>query len=516
MLEITEGHGDRRGLKYRGLVLHDADRAAEEARDQVMRVKAGGKGLIVVFGLGLGYHIKELADLWPQAKIVAFDPEPTLQDAYAKHAVDAEIGPDRLTIVHDWPALNDLLTQEIVHGDNPDPAVFRHPQYQTLFPKESEAFAGIINGARLRRAVMDKTIQEKGSLFLDNLAANLPDIMELPLLTKLQGRLPNRPGFIVGAGPGLEKNGSLLRNLDGPGLILAAASAWKPLLDKGVRPDMLVVVEAEDTSGFLRLAEPDPEAVLALASTAHPEHFHVPGFNRSVYHLSQGAAYILGAETFVPQAGTAGTAAFTIGLLWGLNPLVLIGQDQAFKSGRLHARGSPSPNPTPDEVTVFSVTDTEGREVQTHSAFAASLHWYTETAQYLKRRSPDQRLINASESGAGIPGIPNMTLQEVMNRLEKERRERLDPGKALTQTKRPDPDLVRGRLTQTWEIISRMSQIVRIAPEQGGRIVQDCRANHPFLHEALAGLTEPENPASVKEAIERTETLILKMLGALG
>ncbi|MDY6852787.1 MAG: 6-hydroxymethylpterin diphosphokinase MptE-like protein, partial [Thermodesulfobacteriota bacterium] len=365
MLEITQGNGDRRGLKYRGRVLHDADRATEEARDQVMQVKAEGKGLIVVFGLGLGYHIEELAGLWPQAKIVAFDPEPALQDAYAKHAADTGTGPDRLTIVRDWPSLNYLLTQEIVHGNNPDPAVFKHPEYQILFPKESEAFAGIINGARVRRAVMDKTIQEKGGLFLDNLADNLPDIMNLPLLTELQGRLPSRPGFIVGAGPGLEKNGDLLRNLDGRGLILAAASAWKPLLDKGVRPDMLAVVEAEDTSRFLRLAEPDPKALLALASTAHPEHFNVPGFNQSVYHLSQGAAYILGAETFAPQAGTAGTAAFTIGLLWGLNPLILIGQDQAFASDRLHVQGSPSPNPTPDEVTTFSVTGTGGDKVQT-------------------------------------------------------------------------------------------------------------------------------------------------------
>ena len=161
------------------------------------------------------------------------------------------------------------------------------------------------------------------------------------------------------------------------------------------------------------------------------------------------------------------------------------------------------------------MTDSKGREVQTHSAFAASLHWYTETAQYLGRRSPDRRLINASESGAGIPGIPSMTLQEVMNRLKTKSRERLDLKKALTQAKRPDPGLVRERLTQTREIISQVSQIIRTAPEQGKQIVQDCRASHPFLNEALAGLAQSENRASVKEVLAGTETLILKMLGAL-
>jgi len=515
MLEIIRNNDHQSGLRYRGVTIHHPDHPDEEARVHIAGVKAEMSGLLLVFGLGLGYHLEALAERWPQARIMAFDPDPALRKVFSEHVGLVDPNQNRLTVVHDWADLTEFITREIVHGNHPDPAVFIHPGYRILFPQDWRAFEDIIRGARLRRAVADKTRKEKGRLFLTNLAANLPDLLDRPDLTDLSGRLPGLAGFIVGSGPGLEKNGKLLRKVEGRGLILAAGSARRPLAELGVRPDMIIVVEAEDTSDFLKPAALSPDTLLVLASACHPAHFSVPGFTQTVFHATAGAACLLGQETFVPQAGTAGSAAFTLGLLLGLNPLVLVGQDQAFSDGRLHAQGTPGSPPSSSLKGFFQVEGIEGRPVPTHSGFVASLHWFAEAIQYLKEKSPERTVINASENGARIPGWPELRLEEVLRGLKPGPQKAADLPQLIAGLGRPEVGQVRERLEQTWAIIDRVSQLARAAPQGLSAAWNDCRANHPFLAEVLSAPADGYSLDEIKPSLQWAETLIIKMFEAL-
>jgi len=512
MLEIIRTSGRRPGLRYRGASIHHPDHPAEEARAHIAGIKAEDNGLILIFGLGLGYHLEALAHRRPQARIMAFDPDPALQQAFREHVNLLDLNQNRLTVIQEWAALNDFITREIVHGNHPEPAVFIHPGYRILFRKDWRTFEDIIRGARLRRAVADKTRKEKGRLFLTNLADNLPVLLERPVVTDLAESWPGLAGFIVGSGPGLEKNGRLLRNGEGRGLILAAGSARRPLAELGVRPDMIVVVEAEDTSDFLKPSGCSPESLLVLASASHPAHFQIPGFIQAVFHATAGAAYLLGQELFVPQAGTAGSAAFTLGLLLGLNPLVLVGQDQAFSNGRLHAPGTPGSPPSSSLKGFFQVAGVDSRPAPTHSGFVASLHWFAESAQYLKQKFPGRTVINASENGARIPGLPDSSLEEVLNRLKPGRKDDVGPPKPLADLGRPEAGQVRERLEQTWEIIGHLSQLARTAPQGLSAAWSDCRTHHPFLAEILNPDAAVRSVDESKENLQWAEALLIKMI----
>ena len=509
MLEIIDKN-QWPGLSYRGVTLHDPERPVREAEALVDGHGLSGKTLICVFGLGLGYHLRALWSRFPGTTVVAFDPEPELRRAYADFGFGPDQGKTKLIVAPDLDELDRLVTDEVVHGDHPDPGILIHPGYALLFPKETELFGQIVRGARLRRAVIDKTRREKGRDFLANLALNMPSVLTLPDLARLQNRLPALPGLIVGSGPGLEKNARLLKDLRGNALILAASSAWKPLIDLGIHPDVVVVIEADDTSGYL--TEGVPGTILALASASHPSHFQAPGFTRAVFHLTSGAAFICGSEDFVPQGGVAGSAAFTIGLLLGLNPLVLLGQDQAYGPAGLHARGTPG-EASIDDLAVFEVAGEDGRPVRTHSGLLASIQWYCESARYLKRHSPDKVLINATESGARIPGIPNMKFREVMDRY-------LKPGP-------PGPNLVKllhkpagstdwtvaGQiLRQTWELLDRVLEMFRYAPDRATEMLEACRSDHPFLREALAELDRDPSPTVARTLLLEVEGRVLDML----
>jgi hypothetical protein len=58
--------------------------------------------------------------------------------------------------------------------------------------------------------------------------------------------------------------------------------------------------------------------------------------------------------------------------------------------------------------------------------------WYEESAAYLRREDPQRILLNATEGGITIPGIPNISLQEA---LEKFCRNEFDFEKALQKRK---------------------------------------------------------------------------------
>jgi len=254
---------------------------------------------------------------------------------------------------------------------------------------------------------------------MENLAQNAGRLLTLPDLMLLKGRLPARAAFLVGSGPSLDQNAACLREVGERGLILAAASAVKPLLAHGVSPDVIVVLESEDTSSYLRLSEEEkavlaPGTILALASGCHPANFELTDFHKAVFHLSPGEALVFSRGAFLPQGGNAGTAAFALAYCWGLGPLVLVAQDQAYAGGgRLHAEGTPGGVVDQDSAPLV-VPGVDGGRVATNTGLLASLNWYAEAARTVKSKPFPPELINASAGGARIEGFEEADLGAVV------------------------------------------------------------------------------------------------------
>ncbi|MFH1140043.1 MAG: 6-hydroxymethylpterin diphosphokinase MptE-like protein [Pseudomonadota bacterium] len=516
MPEILPGTALGPGLKIRGRLIHDPASPLANALAEVKNLEKAERGLILCFGLGLGYHFQAVLSQWPDARIIAFEADAELRRAFEDHGPASDLVPDRLRIASTWTELNNLLTEELVHGPHPTPAVFVIPEYQKLFPDRVKTFKRLVFEALVRRRVSDHTWKEKGALFLANLADNLGNILNLPLITGLKPGPPAPPAFIVGSGPGLEKNGRLLVEARAKGLVLAASSAVKPLAAMGVRPDIVVFVEAEDTSRFLPPDLAHQDIILAIGSAAHPNHFQIPGFTNSFFHLTRGAAFICGEESFVPQAGTAGAAAFTLAFIMGLRPLVLVGQDQAFAPDRVHASGTPGDIPLTPDLAPYTVAGATESRVRTHAAFAASLHWFAESARYLKQKSPRTALLNASESGASIPGLPNVTLREVLDHLPRPSSPPPRPAESVPRLAKPSLEAAGRAVRETWNPLLQAEKVLRYRPEDASALVLDLRTNHPFLKEALAGIDPDAGPREIRTKIEAVEAEVLKMMEVLG
>jgi hypothetical protein len=316
----------------------------------------------------------------------------------------------------------------------------------------------------------------------------------------------------------LDENGALLKQASEFGLIICASAAVKPLLKFGVSPQVIMVLESSDTSRYLQLTAEElsvlwPQTVLAGAAGCHPNHITVPGYYRSLYHLNGGQAQLLSQGLFLPQGGNAGTAAFALAYVWGLNPLILVGQDQAYQGKLLHASETMDTVFEEDQGQTITVPGVFGTTVETNTSLMASLNWYAEAAQTARRKSNQIRLINASAAGASIRGFEEIPLNSVLASLP--RQSPLNLVSHLERLPKPSVKEIKSDLRQMNGILSSLRQLAgRQLPKALNEMMTIAKAS-AFMAQMLAPALRGGNRAGVLKELTRAETLIIKMLTKL-
>jgi hypothetical protein len=511
------------GLIYRNQAIHSSEDPWAEAAGWLARSQRHfpdqAPGLALVYGLGLGYHLKLLRRQYPDLRLLVYEPATDIKEFWA---LQPGLGPEDGEppfIFNSVDEFKSAVSREIVYGQPRGLLVVTAETYQTLDPEGGEAFLEYIRQELIRRAVIDRTRAHTGPAFMENLAQNAGRLLTLPDLMLLKGRLPARAAFLVGSGPSLDQNAVDLRDVGGRGLILAAASAVKPLLAHGVSPDVIVVLESEDTSAYLRLNEAErallkPEAILALASGCHPAHFELTDYPQAVFHVSPGEALVFSRGAFLPQGGNAGTAAFALAYCWGLGPLVLVAQDQAYADGlRLHADGTPGGVVAQDGSPLI-VPGLGGGQVATNTGLLASLNWYAEAARTVNSKSDPPELINASAGGASIEGFEEADLKSVVAGLPQVSGP-LNLAVVLPKLPLSSKEEVKGDVHQLAGVVSTLKRLASMDYRKAYAEIKDIGQISKFLERVLAEAQVADNRRELLAALERAERIMATMKLAL-
>ncbi|MCA1905447.1 MAG: DUF115 domain-containing protein [Desulfarculus sp.] len=418
-----------------GRPLHPARGALAAARAELVGqgVEAVGPGgLVVLVGQGLGWHARALLDQEPEANLLIYEPNSRTR------ALAAALGPD-LGAVEVIGQENDLLArlaQVLVYQTGRRVLVVSAPAYREAHPDLYQQVEKLVAEQVQRGRVDQLNRAAKRGQWLAHLEENFRFLLEYPDITRLAGRYCGVPALVVGAGPSLDQSLPLLAQQDlTPWLTIAAASALAPLVAAGLHPDLAMALEAKDESRQLIVADPK-RTLLAAASSAHPHHFRNQPGCRALFHLSPWLPKALGQGAPLANGGHVTSAAFTLALLWGCDPIVLVGQDLAFCQGRAYARGRPGS----DELAVAptrSVPAIGGGEVETSVVMAGYIDWYREAAAYLTQRRTGPRLVNATAQGAWLPGFEHLDLKTALESLPTQRRSFARPLEAVRQLAPP-------------------------------------------------------------------------------
>jgi hypothetical protein len=367
--------------------------------------RAGPEDLLVLAGSGLGWHARAALDKTQGPQVVVYEPHAerrALMAALGPRLAEAEIASDNEALAE---ALGKRLLYEAKGGRV---ALFSPPAYGQGAPEVEAAARDILERTRSRAYVDHQTRQSHNRDWLGHLVSNIKQMLEIADATLLAGVLEGSPAVVVGAGPSLDASLADLAAAQGKALIFAAASALGPLAKAGIVPHLAFALEASDESRQFAGANP-LRTILAAASSGHPHHFTRWAGPRAVFHLQPWLAGLAGQGHCLPTGGHATSAAFSLALLWGCDPVILVGQDLAYSGGRIHAQHRPGGEDESRPSTTH-VPAIGGGEVETSHIMLSYITWYQEAAGFLRARHPERRVVNATAQGARLPGFEHAPL----------------------------------------------------------------------------------------------------------
>ena len=301
----------------------------------------------------------------------------------------------------------------------------------------------------IERGETNRLVQDElAPLWAKNSVQNMPRIAQNPMVTDVQDAFKGMPLVIVGAGPSLQKNIHLVAELQQRAIILGVNRTLTSLQNAGVWPDLAMALEAQDVGCHFNGIQTDQIAALILAVTASPNLFDL-NFPRLLSYSGNLEAdnWMFSTEDNakeLPSGGSVSCSALSLGLLWGCDPIILLGQDLSFPGGAYyHSQGADGStkaihnkesnvwelqgysedlaNTLHDRLqgsaprfTGTQVPGYYGGTVPTSTDFATFRTWFENTALDHQGQT---RIINCTEGGAFIGGMEHLALADVLPTL---------------------------------------------------------------------------------------------------
>ena len=238
---------------------------------------------------------------------------------------------------------------------------------------------------------------------------------------QLLGAIPNDiPAFVVSAGPSLNKNINELKRAKNKSFIIAVDTAVKPLLRKGIVPDMFATLDGIKPLELVETEQAKELPLLTMVTSASAildyhtgkKFFFDEGYNyiRKLFEMNGKRL-----EGF-PIGGSVATLAFTLVCHLGFRKIIFVGQDLAYTDNKSHADGT-FQDAMPEENTekFIRVPGNYEKEVPTLKNLDGYRKWFGEYIEWWTK-GHEATFINATEGGARIEGTTLMTLAEVIDR----------------------------------------------------------------------------------------------------
>lgn len=439
-------------FRYRDLYFHSCYEPRKEAELQCANLLVNKTDWIVLFGLGCGYLletlVKERRDHERGARVIVFEPSMEILKGVLE-AIDLSeyFSEKEVFLFTDLGDFSELLSTYVDGVE--DVMAFQTMPYKQVFPKDLIEFTNKTQNARIISKVYIKTDITSRLMWLENYFNNIGSFFKYPDIGVLQEKFKGIPAVIVGAGPSLAKNAHLLRELRGRVLIIAAVTAYKPLLGYGVTPDFIIAAEKIDLAEYFTGGEEDGKVRLILADVSHPNMMERDAkgkftFVSTFMKVSVKHAELWGVDFFPSIGGSVTTTALGLAVDFGCDPVIMIGQDLAFGESGTHIGGtvySEQKLTLSEDGTTMTLSyqyETEGDanwnedfkvlwlKGQDGERIASKFDWVTFHKwfeEYMKCHLENEnstRIINATEGGAFIEGMEHITLKEAIESFIKE------------------------------------------------------------------------------------------------
>lgn len=226
-------------------------------------------------------------------------------------------------------------------------------------------------------------------------------------VAELFGTRPPKRILVAGAGPSLADHFHWLAGRAADTPLIAVDAALKPLCEAGIRPDVVVSIDAlrEGTLPFFSglASEALHRVPLVYFPCVHADILATWAGPRLTAYPAQRAYQSLAhrhPKSVLFSAGSVIHPAVDLAVRMGAKEIVLLGADFAFPGGESHVCGSPASQPVEAYSLGHWVLDGQGERVPT----LPNLRGYLRDLEDYIARCPGVRFLNGSRKGALIQG----------------------------------------------------------------------------------------------------------------
>jgi cytochrome c-type biogenesis protein CcmH/NrfG len=403
------------------VLLYHADDPVRDAQRQAEKIELNGDGASVLLGFGLGYLAVELAKKMEKGHLMIIcEADPAVFLAAMKH-VDLrpifESSQLNLQVGREIPMAqgvtvlgNKFLTGKI--------SVIRAKHTYKLDEPFYSQLENTIREATNYVQVNANTVLHFGQAMAHNTLENLPVIARSAGVKNLAGKFNGVPAIVVGAGPSLDKNVHLLKQLEDQALIVAVDTSLRLLLPLDIRPHLVTTIDFSRPNYEKFESIPIADDLFLVSSlSVYPDMLKVFRGPKFAMEVSSGVARrfarYMESKGTVNAGQNVGHLAFFLADYMGCDPIVLIGIDLAFPGNRSHAFNTIPSNVQFRLSKDCTCPDIFGEEVITMPAFKSGILIFNEGIKRCKAR-----VIDATEGGARLEGTEIMRLQDVIDEIK--------------------------------------------------------------------------------------------------
>ncbi len=404
--------------------------AKEVAKIQISSLDLLDRNILVVFGSGLLYEVKEVASKWKRkGYVLLVEPNKEIFDELIKNSQHTLISNDYdLNVIFtegkDEKQIFTELNEKIQVAQFYPITTYANVAYKQLFKedylntlKAIRDFTGAMNMNINTAITFDKLLNKNYNDFLYKLYESGT------IINTLKNKFDGFPAVVVSAGPSLAKNMHLLKEMQGKIVIIALYVTYQKLVDNGINPDFVISVDPRQplaqkhkeegytsnlivsVGGNIEIADANKGTnflFTSMESESMQEFFDIDGEKSDIIY----------------SGGTVANSAFDFAYYLGCRNIIVIGQDLAYGSdGVTHVEGAESIKVDVSGRKMLDVKGYYGDTVHADELFNVYRLWFEDYAI----RKPECRGINATEGGVYIQGFEHISLQEALKKYVSEK-----------------------------------------------------------------------------------------------
>ncbi len=462
IFSLSKTKNDEYNLLFCNIPLHDENSAILESKNiaQNLKNKTDENSIVIVYGLGLGYLIDEISNIF-DGKIILYEPNLDILKFVLEIAqIDALYRKNVFTATNE-EEIKDLIKK--IGSENSQLSISFLNSYKKLFENDIMNIFNI-SQRTIGEICAKKNTEKQNLTTLYYTFLNLKKIIKNPDIMQLVDIYKGKTALILSAGASLFENIETIKKNKDNVVIFAVNQSLKLLTQNNITPDFVVNIDARNNCSHFENLKSD-ECYFILEPFSYPDVFQKETKKTFNYitennFLNNWLRDVLSINHHLTSSGTVSISAFLSACVMGFEKIILVGQDLAFKDKQCYTKGAVADNlecffengkytikPKNWEEfvknmkkeneseekankrlkkyvlglnqNICTIKSQNGDFLPTQIAYSYFVDYFEQLAKILNNERPNLKLINSSTGGAQIDGFENINLDEALKNSTK-------------------------------------------------------------------------------------------------